>query len=132
MAVFKFPSDWMRMQRLSLWRVGLVTAPQALQRWAEESWGATGTTLFMVMLYDATFGSSNLLVPVPEGIGYRIDSSPRNALVTGELADELKRVLERFAMEAGFTESNPVAFFFKPGVVGHHKCGRAADIYAVA
>ena len=34
-------------------------------------------------------------------------------------------------MEAGFSESNPISFFFKPGVVGHHKCGRAADIYAV-
>ena len=33
-------------------------------------------------------------------------------------------------MEAGFSESNPISLFFKPGVVGHHKCGRAADIYA--
>jgi hypothetical protein len=70
-------------------------------------------------------------MPVPSGRGYRIDSPPGNALVTGELADELRRVLERFAMEAGFSESNPVSFFFKPGVVGHHKVGRAADIYAV-
>ena len=35
-------------------------------------------------------------------------------------------------MDAGFSESNPVGIFFKPGVVGHHKFGRAADIYAVA
>ncbi|MBI4491099.1 MAG: hypothetical protein HY694_18610 [Deltaproteobacteria bacterium] len=83
------------------------------------------------MLYDAAFGSSTPRVPVPSGKGYRIDSPPGNALVTHELADELKRVLERFAMEAGFTESNPISFFFEPGVVGHHKCGRAADIYAV-
>ena len=34
-------------------------------------------------------------------------------------------------MEAGFSEQNPVSVFFKPGVVGHHKVGRAADIYAV-
>jgi len=34
-------------------------------------------------------------------------------------------------MEAGFSERNPVRLFFKPGVVGHHKLGRAADIYAV-
>ncbi|MGH9957139.1 MAG: hypothetical protein ACREBC_08410, partial [Pyrinomonadaceae bacterium] len=34
-------------------------------------------------------------------------------------------------MEAGFNERNPVSVFFKPGVVGHHKVGRAADIYAV-
>ncbi len=60
-----------------------------------------------------------------------MDSPPRNALVTPELAAELERVLERFALEAGFTEGNPVALFFKPGVVGHHQVGRAADIYAV-
>ena len=35
-------------------------------------------------------------------------------------------------MDAGFSESKPVGIFFKPGVVGHHKFGRAADIYAVA
>jgi hypothetical protein len=26
---------------------------------------------------------------------------------------------------------NPIGIFFKPGVVGHHQVGRAADIYAV-
>src|SRR4029077_5564692 len=83
------------------------------------------------MLYDALFSSSIPRVPVPSGRAYRIDSPPRNGLVTTELASELQRVLEKFAMDAGFSESNPVGIFFKPGVVGHHKFGRAADIYAV-
>jgi len=83
------------------------------------------------MLYDASFSSGTPRVPVPSGKAYRIDSPPGNALVTRELAGELKRVLEKFAMDAGFNESNPVGIFFKPGVVGHHKFGRAADIYAV-
>jgi hypothetical protein len=84
------------------------------------------------MLYDAPFRSSIVRVPVPSGRAYRIDSPPGNALVTRELADELRKVLERFAMDVGFSESKPVGIFFKPGVVGHHKFGRAADIYAVA
>jgi hypothetical protein len=83
------------------------------------------------MLYDAIFRSRAPRVPVPSGKAYRIVSPPGNGLVTPELAHELRRVLERFAMEAGFSESNPVSLFFKPGVVGHHKFGRAADIYAV-
>jgi hypothetical protein len=83
------------------------------------------------MLYDASFSSGTPRVPVSSGKAYRIDSPPGNGLVTTELARELKRVLEKFAMDAGFSESNPVGIFFKPGVVGHHKFGRAADIYAV-
>jgi hypothetical protein len=83
------------------------------------------------MLYDETFRLRAPRVPVPSGGAYRIDSPPGNGLVTGELANELRRVLERFAVDAGFTQSNPIGIFFKPGVVGHHKCGRAADIYAV-
>lgn len=83
------------------------------------------------MLYDASFRSSAPRVPVPSGKAYRIDSPPGNGLVTTELASELKRVLDKFAMDAGFDELNPVGIFFKPGVVGHHKVGRAADIYAV-
>src|SRR5919106_6916219 len=82
------------------------------------------------MLYDAP-SRSIPRVPVPSGSAYRIDSPPGNGLVTRELANELRRVLERFAMDAGFSQANPVGIFFKPGVVGHHKCGRAADIYAV-
>lgn len=83
------------------------------------------------MLYEPFF-SSTAWVPVPSGRAYRIDSPPENGLVTRELAHELRKVLERFAMEAGFSESNPVSIFLRPGVVGHHKLGRAADIYAVA
>lgn len=52
-------------------------------------------------------------------------------MVTGELADELSRALERFAIDAGFDERRAVSVFFKPGVFGHHQLGRAADIYAV-
>jgi hypothetical protein len=52
-------------------------------------------------------------------------------MMTPELADELRRVLERFAIEAGFDDRRPVAIFFKPGIFGHHQLGRAADIYAV-
>ena len=83
------------------------------------------------MLYDETFRSRTPRVPVPSGMAYRIDSPPGNGLVTAMLANELKKVFERFAMDAGFSESNPVGIFFKPGVVGHHRFGRAADIYAV-
>jgi hypothetical protein len=83
------------------------------------------------MLYEALFSSGTPRVPVPSGRAYRIDSPPGNGLVTTELASELQRVLEKFAMDAGFNESSPVGTFFKPGVLGHHKVGRAADIYAV-
>jgi hypothetical protein len=40
-------------------------------------------------------------------------------------------VLERFAVEAGASERQPVRIFFKPGIFGHHQVGRAADIYAI-
>jgi len=70
-------------------------------------------------------------VPVPTGLAYKLDSPPESALVTPELAAELARVLERFAREAGFTPERPVGVFFKPGIFGHHKVGRAADIYGV-
>jgi hypothetical protein len=52
-------------------------------------------------------------------------------MVTTELAGELKRVLEKFAASAGFSEERPVGLFFKPGIFGHHRVGRAADIYGV-
>lgn len=60
-----------------------------------------------------------------------MESPDANALVTRGLAHELARVLEFFALEAGFTDGDPVGIFFRPGVVGHHQLGRAADIYAV-
>jgi hypothetical protein len=52
-------------------------------------------------------------------------------VVTRELAGELARVLERFAADAGFSVERPVSVRFERGVVGHHKVGRAADIYGV-
>jgi hypothetical protein len=71
------------------------------------------------------------LVPMPAGRGYRIASAPDQAMVTPELAGELKRVLETFAAGSGFSDEQPVGVFFKPGIFGHHKVGRAADIYGV-
>ena len=73
----------------------------------------------------------NRLVPLPCGQAYRVVSPPTNAMMTRELASELSRVLERFAIEAGFDERKKVTVFFKPGIFGHHALYRAADIYAV-
>lgn len=70
-------------------------------------------------------------VPVRSGDGFRVEKFPASGLVTPLLASELERVLERFAKEAGFTKAHPVDVVFKPGIVGHHQVGRAADIYAV-
>jgi hypothetical protein len=83
------------------------------------------------MLYEVLLPSSSARVPVPSGTAYVIDSPPQNGLCTRELADELGRVLETFAADAGFSRRNPVSLFFRPGIFGHHKVGRAADIYAV-
>ena len=58
-------------------------------------------------------------------------SPPAHARVTRELASELEHVLEKFALEAGFDERHPVAIAFRPGIFGHHRVGRAADIYVV-
>jgi hypothetical protein len=71
-------------------------------------------------------------VPIRSGHAYRVAPLPTNAFVTPTLAAELAHVLERFAKEAGFSNERPVEILFKPGVVGHHQVGRAADIYAVA
>jgi hypothetical protein len=75
--------------------------------------------------------SNSRIVPVPSGRAYCVLSPAANAMVTRELADELQRVLERFAIEAGFNDQRPVPIFFKPGIFGHHQLGRAADVYAV-
>lgn len=75
--------------------------------------------------------SGGPLVPVPPGRGYRIDSPGDAALVTPALAGELQRVLERFAAAAGFDAARPVGIGFRPGIFGHHRVGRAADIYEV-
>lgn len=70
-------------------------------------------------------------VAVASGRSFRIASPPRNALVTPQLANELEQVFEKFALDAGFDERRPVSIFFRPGIFGHHRCGRAADIYGV-
>lgn len=71
------------------------------------------------------------LVPITDGIAYRVDMRSRSVMVTRELARELKGVLERFAREAGFGARHPVEVRFRPGIFGHHRVGRAADIYGV-
>ncbi len=71
-------------------------------------------------------------VPIRSGHAYRVLPLAQSAFVTRPLAAELARVLERFATEAGFTSERPVEILFKPGIVGHHQVGRAADVYAVA
>ena len=70
-------------------------------------------------------------VAVASGRSFRIASPPGNAMVTRELASELEHVLEKFAIEAGFDERWQVSISFKPGIFGHHRVGRAADIYGV-
>jgi hypothetical protein len=52
-------------------------------------------------------------------------------MVTMKLANELQNVFEKFARGASFDERNKVGIFLRPGIFGHHKVGRAADIYAV-
>src|SRR5882724_10429632 len=70
-------------------------------------------------------------VPVSSGTAFHIDSPPENGIVTARLAKELQDVFERFAREAAFDEQHRVGIFLRPGIFGHHKVGRAADIYAV-
>src|SRR5262249_53493192 len=98
---------------------------------ADGLWDGFGTTLFMAMPLHATAVLNETRVPVRSGLAFRVDSPPANALVVPELADELHRLLDRFALEAGASEQHPVRIFFKPGIFGHHQVGRAADIYAV-
>ena len=81
--------------------------------------------------FRAPLSSCSLRVPVCSGRSFRIDSPPGNALVTPELATELERVLKIFGKSASNGSGNRVGIFFKPGIFGHHKVGRAADIYAV-
>jgi hypothetical protein len=70
-------------------------------------------------------------VPVQSGNSFQVASPPGSALVTPGLAEELERVLERFAREVDCRGSRKIGVFFRPGIFGHHKVGRAADIYAV-
>src|SRR5712675_107103 len=75
--------------------------------------------------------STVIKVPVRSGNSFQVDSSPRNALVTPELAEGLERVLERFAREVNSGRRHKIGVIFRAGIFGHHKVGRAADIYAV-
>lgn len=83
------------------------------------------------MWHDARTVIARERQPVPSGIAYRANRPPENEPVTRPLARELHAVLERFASDAGFDRARPVSVTFKPGIFGHHKVGRAADIYAV-
>ena len=70
-------------------------------------------------------------VPIRSGRSYRIDSPSCNALVTTDLASELERILETFGLLVRRNRRKRIGIFFEPGIFGHHKVGRAADIYAV-
>ncbi len=65
------------------------------------------------------------------GKGYRVDSPPENELITPELAGELRQVLECFAAQNSFHEGRPLTIGFRPGLIGHHRLGRAVDIYDI-
>src|SRR6266550_5023384 len=73
----------------------------------------------------------SMRIPVRSGRTFRVDSPADHALVTLDLARELERVLEKFGMDTGNNDRFRVGIFFKPGIFGHHKVGRAVDIYAV-
>jgi hypothetical protein len=70
-------------------------------------------------------------VAIQSGRTWRVDSPAVNGIVTRELAREVERVLESFAIDAGATAEKPIGVTFRPGIFGHHRVGRAADIYAV-
>jgi hypothetical protein len=77
------------------------------------------------------FRSWSTRIPICSGKSFRIESPPGNVLATPELAEELTRVLERFGQRVSNGDRTRVGVFFKPGIFGHHKVGRAVDIYAV-
>ena len=70
-------------------------------------------------------------VAIQSGRAYRVDSPAANGLVVPRVAREVERVLERFAVDAGASPDAPIGVWFRPGIFGHHRVGRAADIYAV-
>ena len=53
-------------------------------------------------------------------------------MATRELSSCLESAFEKFARGSGFDEHRRVGILLRPGIFGHHKVGRAADIYAVA
>jgi hypothetical protein len=71
------------------------------------------------------------LVPVRSGDSFQVVSPPKEALVTRDVAEELERVLERFGRVANCGRINKVAIVFRAGIFGHHRVGRAVDIYEV-
>src|SRR5262245_58733660 len=85
----------------------------------------------MVMAHEHARETCAAYVALPSGQGYRVEGPAANAFVTRELARELRRVLERFAADAGASDSRPISVVFRRGIFGHHRVGRAADIYAV-
>lgn len=82
------------------------------------------------MRRDAVSPLPGARIPVPSGRCYRIVGT--SELVRPALAGQLQCVLERFAAEAGASPRRPVAVELRPGVVGHHRVGRATDLYGVA
>ncbi len=83
------------------------------------------------MICQGCLAPRHTLVPVWSGKNFQITSPPENALVTRVLAEELNRVLDRFGAIAKRSGANTVEILFKPGIFGHHRVGRAVDIYAV-
>ena len=107
------------------------TGSQDMRREATPNASALSRQAPCCALRYSPLGRPGALVPVPPGARYRLANPPAAALVRPALAAQLQRVLERFAAEAGATPARPVAIEFRPGVVGHHQVGRAADLYAV-
>jgi hypothetical protein len=77
------------------------------------------------------FACPTARVTICAGKNFRVESPPGNALVTPELAAEVAQVLERFGRIVRSVSGTSVGVFFRPGIFGHHKVGRAVDIYAV-
>lgn len=70
-------------------------------------------------------------VPLRNGERFRFVGARPVGTVCASLAVELRRVLDRFAHDAGFDAACPVRIGLRPGIVGHHQRGRAVDIDAV-
>src|SRR5262245_473787 len=73
----------------------------------------------------------HMLVPVRSGRSFQVVSRPQCALVLRDVADEVERVLEHFGQIAECDPLKSIAILFKPGIFGHHRIGRAVDIYEV-
>jgi hypothetical protein len=69
--------------------------------------------------------------PVASGMAYRVIFEDRPEAIRAEVGNELGRILERFAEEAGASVRRPITISFRSGMFGHHQVGRAVDIYGV-